>query len=107
MVAFIKSVTFDCDDVRAVAEFWAAVLGSNVDEDSTTERALAEPAGWGGPTLWFQWRRCLSRHDDQIHAIRDQHGGIEVLLDAGSGCITSVGLLAFSLSRERLTAGWL
>ena len=54
MVAFIKSVTFDCEDVLVAAAFWASALGSNVDEDSTNERAWVEPAGWGGPTLWFQ-----------------------------------------------------
>ena len=25
-----------------------------MDEDSTSERAWVEPAGWGGPSLWFQ-----------------------------------------------------
>ncbi len=54
VVAYIKSVTFDCGDVLAVATFWAAALGSDVDEDSTTAKAWVEPAGWGGPTLWFQ-----------------------------------------------------
>lgn len=54
MVAFIKSVTFDCAEPLVVARFWAEALGSNVDEDSTPERAWVEPAGWGGPTLWFQ-----------------------------------------------------
>jgi len=54
MVAYIKSVTFDCGDVLAVATFWAAALGSDVDEDSTTAKAWVEPAGWGGPSLWFQ-----------------------------------------------------
>ncbi|MEJ7689785.1 MAG: VOC family protein [Nocardioidaceae bacterium] len=49
MVAYIKSVTFDCGDVLAVATFWAAALGSDVDEDSTTVKAWVEPAGWGGP----------------------------------------------------------
>ena len=52
MPSFIKSVTFDCHDPLAVAAFWAAALGSNVD--STPERAWVEPAGWGGPSLWFQ-----------------------------------------------------
>jgi hypothetical protein len=45
MVSFIKSVTFDCHDPLLVAAFWAEVLGSNVDEDSTPERAWVEPAG--------------------------------------------------------------
>jgi hypothetical protein len=54
MTSFVKSVTFDCHEPLVVATFWAAALGSNVDEDSTPERAWVEPAGWGGPTLWFQ-----------------------------------------------------
>ena len=54
MPSFVKSVTFDCHDPLALAAFWASALGSNVDEDSTSERAWVEPAGWGGPSLWFQ-----------------------------------------------------
>jgi Glyoxalase-like domain len=54
MVSFVKSVTFDCAEPLRVADFWAEALGSNVDEDSTSEKAWVEPAGWGGPTLWFQ-----------------------------------------------------
>lgn len=54
MPSFVKSVTFDCHDPLAVAAFWAAALGSDVDEDSTAERAWVEPSGWGGPSLWFQ-----------------------------------------------------
>ncbi len=53
MKAYIKSVTFDCRDALRLAEFWAAVLGSNVDEDSTATKAYVEAAGWGGPNMWF------------------------------------------------------
>ena len=53
MTSFIKSVTFDCQQPLRVAAFWAEALGSNVDEDSTVDRAWVEPAGWGGPSLWF------------------------------------------------------
>jgi hypothetical protein len=49
MVTFIKSVTFDCADALVVARFWAAALGSDADEDSTSDRAWVEAAGWGGP----------------------------------------------------------
>lgn len=45
MVAFVKSVTFDCVHPLAAASFLASVLGSNVDEHSTAERAWVEPAG--------------------------------------------------------------
>ena len=54
MPSFVKSVTFDCREPLVVAAFWAEALGSNVDEDSTPDRAWVEPAGWGGPSLWFQ-----------------------------------------------------
>lgn len=53
MAAFIKSVTFDCVDALRVAQFWAGALGSDVDEDSTHEKAYVEAAGWGGPNMWF------------------------------------------------------
>lgn len=53
MAAVIKSVSFDCADVLALAAFWAAALGTDVDEDSTPDRAYVEAAGWGGPNMWF------------------------------------------------------
>jgi hypothetical protein len=51
--AYIKSVTFDCADALALATFWAAALGSDVDEDATPQRAYVEAPGWGGPNMWF------------------------------------------------------
>jgi catechol 2,3-dioxygenase-like lactoylglutathione lyase family enzyme len=53
MASFIKSLTFDCSDALRAAGFWAAVLGSNVDEDSTRDKAFVEAPGWGGPNMWF------------------------------------------------------
>jgi len=50
----IKSLTFDCRDALVAATFWAAALGSDVDEHSTATRACVEAAGWGGPNIWFQ-----------------------------------------------------
>jgi catechol-2,3-dioxygenase len=54
VVTFIKSVTFDARDALVLAQFWAAALGSSVDEESTHDRAFVEAPGWGGPNLWFQ-----------------------------------------------------
>ena len=54
MPVYIKSVTFDCTEPLRVAAFWAEAVGSNVDEDSTADKAWVEPAGWGGPSMWFQ-----------------------------------------------------
>jgi hypothetical protein len=53
MPSVIKSVSFDAVDALALAGFWAAVFGSDVDEDSTAEKAFVEAAGWGGPNIWF------------------------------------------------------
>jgi hypothetical protein len=49
MPSVIKSVSFDAADARALARFWAAVFGSDADDDSTTGEAFVEAAGWGGP----------------------------------------------------------
>ncbi len=53
MYLFVKALTFDAADALTLARFWAAVLGSDVDEDSTTEKAFVEAPGWGGPNMWF------------------------------------------------------
>ena len=53
MHAVIRSVSFDAADAFALARFWAAVFGSDVDEDSTADKAFVEAAGWGGPNIWF------------------------------------------------------
>ncbi len=53
MTTVIKTVSFDAADALALATFWAAVLGSDVDEDSSPGKAFVEAAGWGGPNIWF------------------------------------------------------
>lgn len=53
MPSVIKSVSFDAVDALALATFWAAVFGSDVDEDSTADNVFVEAAGWGGPNIWF------------------------------------------------------
>lgn len=53
MASVIKTVTWDCTDALALARFWAAALGSDVDEDSTAAKAYVEAAGWGAPNMWF------------------------------------------------------
>ena len=53
MAAYIKSVTFDSADALVLARFWAAALGTDVDEESTSDKAFVEAPGWGGPNMWF------------------------------------------------------
>jgi hypothetical protein len=54
MPSIIKSVTFDAEDALRLARFWAAALGTDVDEEeATSDRAYVEAPGWGGPNMWF------------------------------------------------------
>jgi hypothetical protein len=53
-VSWVKSLTFDCADALVAGRFWAAALGGELDEDSTSDKAYVEAPGWGGPNLWFQ-----------------------------------------------------
>jgi hypothetical protein len=53
MPVWIKTVTFDCADALVAANFWAAALGTDVEEESTSDKAFVEAAGWGGPNMWF------------------------------------------------------
>jgi hypothetical protein len=67
MPAFVKNLTFDCVDALRVARFWAAALGSDVDEDSTSERAYVEAPAWGGPNIWFRGARGPKTAPNRLH----------------------------------------
>jgi len=67
MPAFVKNLTFDCVDALRVARFWAAALGSDVDEDSTSERAYVEAPAWGGPNIWFRGARHPKTAPNRLH----------------------------------------
>ena len=88
MVSFVKSVTFDCAEPLRVAAFWADALGSNVDEDSTQDKAWVEPAGWGGPSLWFQRvpenKVAKNRQHFDLRAVGDVEAEVRRLVDLGA-----------------------
>jgi hypothetical protein len=67
MPAFVKNLTFDCVDALRVARFWAAALGSDVDEDSSAQRAYVEAPGWGGPNIWFRGGRGPKAAPNRLH----------------------------------------
>jgi hypothetical protein len=54
VTSWIKSITVDCDDALPVATFWAAALGGELDEDSTSDKAYVVAPGWGGVYLGLQ-----------------------------------------------------
>jgi hypothetical protein len=92
ITAFIKNVTFDCEDALRVARFWAAALGSDVDEDSTPERAYVEAAGWGGPNIWFRGRRGPKTAPNRVHldlrALTTMDDEVDRLVGLGAAVIT-------------------
>jgi predicted enzyme related to lactoylglutathione lyase len=102
MASVIKSVSFDAVDALALATFWAAVFGSDVDEESTTDKAFVEAAGWGGPNVWFNRVPERKAAKNRVHfdlrapgpvsdevarlaelgaTVLEQHGGTVVMAD--------------------------
>ncbi|WP_076258600.1 VOC family protein [Intrasporangium flavum] len=104
MVSHVKSVTFDCADALALATFWAAALGSNVDEDSTTDRAWVEPAGWGGPNLWFRRvpepKTAKNRQHFDLRAMGPVGAEVERLVALGGSIIGADGELVVMADPE-------
>jgi hypothetical protein len=86
--AFIKNLTFDCADALRVARFWAAALGSDVDEDSSAQRAYVEAPGWGGPNIWFRGARGPKAAPNRLHldlrALTSMDEEVERLLTLGA-----------------------
>jgi predicted enzyme related to lactoylglutathione lyase len=91
MASFVKSVTFDCSDALVLAAFWAEALGSNVDEDSTADRAWVEPPGWGGPNLWFQrvpeGKTAKNRQHFDLRAMGSVEAEVERLVALGGSVL--------------------
>jgi len=73
----IKSVSFDASDALALATFWAAVFGSDVDEESTADKAFVEAAGWGGPNIWFTRVPEPKRAKNRMHFDLRAPGSVE------------------------------
>jgi predicted enzyme related to lactoylglutathione lyase len=92
MPSFIKNLTVDCDDALRVARFWAAALGSDVDEDSTAERAYVEAPAWGGPNIWFRGGRGAKAAPNRVHldlrALTTMRDEVERLQALGAEVVT-------------------
>ena len=104
MVSFVKSVTFDCSDALLLAAFWAEALGSNVDEDSTADRAWVEPAGWGGPNMWFQrvpeGKTAKNRQHFDLRAVGPVDAEVERLVALGARVLSTDGDLTVMVDPE-------
>src|ERR1022692_703298 len=88
MPSLIKTVTFDCADAPVAARFWAAALGSDVDEDSSAAKAHVEAAGWGGPNMWFirvpESKAAKNRMHFDLRAPDDLAAEVERLVRLGA-----------------------
>jgi len=104
VVAFIKSVTFDCRDPLIVARFWASVLGSTVDEESTPERAWVEAAGWDGPSLWFvrvpESKSAKNRQHFDLRPVLAAKGEVQRLVALGASVLGRSGHLVVMADPE-------
>lgn len=104
MGSYVKSVTFDCSSALQLAAFWAAALGSNVDEDSTDDRAWVEPAGWGGPNLWFrrvpEGKSAKNRQHFDLRAMGPVIAEVERLVALGASVIGEDGDLVVMADPE-------
>ena len=47
----IKAVSLGVADALALATFWAAVFGSDAEEDLSADKAFVEAAGRSGPNI--------------------------------------------------------
>ncbi|MCI0688318.1 MAG: VOC family protein [Sporichthyaceae bacterium] len=90
-MTFIKNVTFDCADALGLARFWAAALGSDVDEDSTSQKAYVEAPGWGGPNMWFnqvpEGKTAKNRIHFDLRAPADLESEVERLVGLGASVV--------------------
>jgi hypothetical protein len=76
MASVIKAVSFDAAGARALATFWAAALGWDVDEDSAADKAFAEAASAVAAEmarLEQPWA-TLVRREDHHAVMRDPEG---------------------------------
>jgi catechol 2,3-dioxygenase-like lactoylglutathione lyase family enzyme len=105
-VARIGNITFACDDPRGLAEFWAAVLGYEVQplpeemrarllELGVSELELAgecaarDPTG-GGPRLYFQRKAKTPTATAPLHLdvnVEDREAEVARLLELGASLV--------------------
>jgi hypothetical protein len=72
MASVIKTISFDAADALALAAFWAAALGSDVDEDSTVGKAFVEVSDYSESVLATAVWPGLTRADTIVRSGRSQ-----------------------------------
>ena len=67
MTSIIDSITFDCQDARRVADFWAAVLDYEITKVNGGWITLSPRAGKPGPRLGFEDGQPAKSGKDRLH----------------------------------------
>ncbi len=92
MYLYVKALTFDCADALVLARFWADVLGSDVDEESTREKAFVEAPAWGGPNMWFNLvpepKAAKNRLHLDLRTLTSLHEEVARLQGLGASVVT-------------------
>ncbi len=76
MSSVLDCVTFDCQDIRRVADFWAAALGYTFGETKEGWITLKSPSGQG-PLIGFQETNESKRVKDRLHLDIKAVGSVE------------------------------
>jgi len=87
MSAFIYNVTFDARDPRALAQFWSAVTGYRVAEESDDAVALRAPDERGIRRILFMRVDDPAPGKNRVHvdlAAREPDAEIERVLELGA-----------------------
>ena len=91
MHLYVKNLTFQAEEPIALARFWALVIGSDVDEESTPDKAFVEAPGWGGPSMWFNRATEALRHPNTLHvdlrALTSMEAEVERLRSLGASVV--------------------
>jgi hypothetical protein len=81
MPLYVKNLTFDAEEPLVLARFWASMIGSDVDEGSTPDKAFVEAPGWGGPTMWFNRIAEAGPYRNKVHMDLRAHTSMETEVD--------------------------
>jgi predicted enzyme related to lactoylglutathione lyase len=93
MTSLVDTLTIDCRDPRAVAEFWCAALGYELEGVDDEDAWLRDPSGRGWPLL-FQFvpegKSVKNRLHLDLSPPSTMRAEVERLVDAGARVVRRV-----------------
>ncbi|MDR3201598.1 MAG: VOC family protein [Bifidobacteriaceae bacterium] len=98
MSAQIGMVSFDCDDARALAAWWAERTGGQIVQDMDGFFLIVAPAG-GGVSLGFQKVADRTPGKNRLHLdlhAPDRPAAVREFLDAGATLVAEQAMPDFA-----------